>query len=243
MQKQIALSIQSPCTEKWENFKGTSTGGFCQSCQKNVVDFTQMTDMEIINYLKTTNQNTCGRFQSGQLKTYPVFETESGSKKLKWLKAAVASIVLLWSNTDVRGQEQMVPKASIEYNESTKTDSVEQTSPNFKGIVRDEYGIGMAGVTIILEGTSIGTVTNLEGEFEFPKELNEGDVLMSSFIGYEPVKYVIKEDGNQNLEFQFAEITFDSCDMLIMGDISIDHVYEPKKSTLKRIWDKTSSAF
>jgi hypothetical protein len=41
-------------------------GRFCQSCQKTVVDFTQLTDQQTIELLASTG-NTCGRFAVGQL--------------------------------------------------------------------------------------------------------------------------------------------------------------------------------
>ena len=54
MQSSFKLSIQNPCAEKFEDFRPTPAGGFCQSCQKEVIDFTKMTDQELIDYY---NQN------------------------------------------------------------------------------------------------------------------------------------------------------------------------------------------
>ena len=70
MQRNTTIAIHKPCSEKFDNFETTQLGGFCGSCQKEVIDFTQMTDKEIIAYFKNNQQKTCGKFNKSQLKTY-----------------------------------------------------------------------------------------------------------------------------------------------------------------------------
>lgn len=50
------------------------------------------------------------------------------------------------------------------------------------GIVKDERGDPLAGVSIVVKGTSKGTSTNEKGEFTI--DANEGDALELSIIGY-----------------------------------------------------------
>ena len=42
----------------------------------------------------------------------------------------------------------------------------------------------LMGASIVLEGTSIGIVSNEDGTFTFPKKLKENDVLVVSYLGY-----------------------------------------------------------
>ena len=57
MKKPIKLSINNPCSEDWNKMTKNSEGRFCALCQKNVVDFTSMSDEEIKNYfLKQKNR-------------------------------------------------------------------------------------------------------------------------------------------------------------------------------------------
>jgi TonB-linked SusC/RagA family outer membrane protein len=51
-----------------------------------------------------------------------------------------------------------------------------------KGTVNDENGEGLPGAVVSAEGSTNGTVTDLDGNFSI--ELEEGDVLVVSFIGY-----------------------------------------------------------
>jgi len=61
-----SISIPESCSQQWQVMSPVDGGRHCESCCKTVVDFSQMKDAEIINYLATKN-NTCGRFTGDQL--------------------------------------------------------------------------------------------------------------------------------------------------------------------------------
>ena len=48
--KVFHIDIPTPCKEGWQNMAPTEKGAFCNSCQKEVIDFTQKTPAEIANY-------------------------------------------------------------------------------------------------------------------------------------------------------------------------------------------------
>ena len=66
----MKINIPTPCHENWENMTSQSKGRFCGSCQKIVIDFTKMTNDEIIDYFekKEHQKSTCGRFYDMQLR-------------------------------------------------------------------------------------------------------------------------------------------------------------------------------
>lgn len=43
------ISIPKPCPEKWDSFPRTLNRGFCKSCDKVVVDFTGMSNEQILD--------------------------------------------------------------------------------------------------------------------------------------------------------------------------------------------------
>ena len=51
------------------------------------------------------------------------------------------------------------------------------------GVVFDNDGNPLPGASVVIEGTTTGTSTNFDGEFQL--DLNTGDVLLFSFIGFE----------------------------------------------------------
>ncbi len=71
-------------------------------------------------------------------------------------------------------------KSTDIYNQQLQKKSV-------KGIVSDETGIPMPGVTVQIEGTTIGTITDIYGQYsiEIP---NENVILIFSFIGFNTSK-------------------------------------------------------
>jgi hypothetical protein len=59
--------IQTPCEEKWHNMLPDAQGRSCLRCAKKVIDFTPLTDAEIIEWINRSQGNLCGRFNKEQL--------------------------------------------------------------------------------------------------------------------------------------------------------------------------------
>ena len=53
------------------------------------------------------------------------------------------------------------------------------------GQVLDDAGEPLIGATVKVKGMNLGAVTNAEGKFELPAQLNGKDKLVASYIGYE----------------------------------------------------------
>lgn len=67
MPKPIQLRIPSPCHENWANMDPTDKGRHCAACQKTVVDFTTMSDAEVIRYMTQAGPHVCGRLAPDQI--------------------------------------------------------------------------------------------------------------------------------------------------------------------------------
>ncbi|WP_292268669.1 SusC/RagA family TonB-linked outer membrane protein [Butyricimonas sp.] len=61
-----------------------------------------------------------------------------------------------------------------------------------KGVVKDEKGQPLPGVSVIIKGTTVGTATNGNGEFEI--RVPENSVLLFSFIGMEAKPVLVESD-------------------------------------------------
>lgn len=62
------LKIDQPCHADWSKMIPEEQGKFCQSCEKVVVDFSWMSDTQILRTMdEMVNQSVCGRFESDQL--------------------------------------------------------------------------------------------------------------------------------------------------------------------------------
>src|SRR5258706_2725101 len=83
MSKQLQLSIPTPCHENWYNMATVEKGKFCGSCQKEVVDFSNMSDRQVAEFFKKPSTGSvCGRFMTDQLER----DIEIPKKRIPWLK-------------------------------------------------------------------------------------------------------------------------------------------------------------
>lgn len=68
MPEKIQLFIADPCHERWDDMQPRTEGRYCGSCQKTVVDFSMMSDLEVLSWFSGTGRSVCGRFSDDQLK-------------------------------------------------------------------------------------------------------------------------------------------------------------------------------
>jgi hypothetical protein len=244
MSKSISLSIENPCAEQWSKFTPTANGGFCSSCSKNVIDFTKMSDDDVLAFFTSKPANTCGRLRSDQLKDYSYKTAPTFSPGLALLKAGFLSILfaLVSNESSAHGMPlQKIPSVYIHNTEHLHISEPRVVSAEriVTGIVRGEGSEPMAGVNIYLKGSVDGTVTDADGKFEFPRKLKEGDVLVFSFIGFETIEYLITSETTAPIEITFSAAYYE-----IMGKIAVvDYIYTERESGLRRWWEKVKDIF
>ncbi|MEX2569600.1 MAG: TonB-dependent receptor [Cyclobacteriaceae bacterium] len=72
--------------------------------------------------------------------------------------------------------------------------TIQKIPINITGNVTDQSGEPLPGVTIIIEGTNTGTVTDVDGNYAL--DVEQGEVLVFSFVGFESQK---RQVGNSNV--------------------------------------------
>lgn len=246
MKSGFTLSVPNPCSEDWNSFTPTETGGFCGRCQKNVVDFTHATDDEIIAFISKKPEHACGRFKSNQLKTYTIFPAEKVTPGFMLLKAGVASLLLLLVSKHVSAQVS-VDKPSTETHQVTE---VSKESKDFgKSVVRgrvvsSEDNLGMPAVSVVQKGTTNGTSTDIDGTFELIVDSESPQILTFSFIGYVTEEVQFKHPITANINVILSpDITGFLGEVIWTGETQTDLLYSEKQSFLKRSWKKITGWF
>lgn len=197
------IAIPEPCHQPWNTMTDSQNGRFCRSCSKTVIDFTAMTDQQIIEHLSTA-KHVCGRFNENQFSTInrqlQLDNLQSGT----FWKRMLLALTMLTSAQYLKAQ-----------NTQTKP-TIEQTPTNFKlgevaiaakdstyhtltGSITDAADKSvLPGVTIRLDGTNIGTQTNAEGKFtlQVPASATR---LVISFIGYSSQSIPIDPKSDPNM--------------------------------------------
>lgn len=98
----MKLNISKPCEENWLAMTANEQGKLCQKCDKTVVDFTHLNDLEVLEYFKNGSK-VCGRFNNRQL------NRELGKQAIHTSKWAVAACSLLMVSAEtVLAQNEIV---------------------------------------------------------------------------------------------------------------------------------------
>lgn len=223
----IHLTVPEPCHENWQNMSPNEQGRHCMSCQKTVVDFSLMSDQEILHYISNAGSPICGRFDNHQLnKTY---EDKSNKRRFSWRYAwSVAVAAFLFTGNAAMGQSKATLKKRTHWSKKFKWSKIPAPKPisfinapdynmvlgglgisyrdpfrvDFTGIIVDNmFGHPVTTASIAIMG-DIGVVpVSDDGKFSLPVPANKKKVtLVVSSKGYVTSKYDIPLDKKDNLK-------------------------------------------
>jgi len=107
---------------------------------------------------------------------------------------------LLFNDTDV---EYVVnDKHIILSNQLSEKKAQEQGVSVIKGKVTDENNRPVIGATVVVKGTTIGTITNVDGQYELPG-VDQNAMLVFSFIGMKTNEVAV--GGRETINVTLAE--------------------------------------
>jgi hypothetical protein len=185
----MTVSIPTQCNQDWQTFTPTANGGFCSSCKKEVVDFTTWEPEEIRAYFLKRPHGSCGKFRASQLGNYPSSSKLNVGSAMKWIAPSLITASLTLSSAESSAQnihELIVLSADSQPDQNESTLDRRLLVPReIRGKVMDDANGPIPGVNVQLKGTTTGTVTNADGEFNLIiNRTSETDTLVFSFIGY-----------------------------------------------------------
>ncbi|WP_298141311.1 carboxypeptidase-like regulatory domain-containing protein [Flavobacterium sp.] len=234
--KKINIQIDKPCSENFNSFNKTEKGGFCNSCQKTVIDFTKMSDQEIIKYFDNEQSKTCGLFLETQLKSYSNSTIPSSNKNSNPFITSIFGLSLLLTFANSYSQEKTINNETINKENVTIKQDNESTDLNEKitvsGLISDESG-PLPGANIYLKKYNIGVQTDIDGKFTFPKQLKIGDILIVSYVGYKTKEVKVKSN-NHSITMSY-DIKLENAQVIMMGEVSTNKVYKSKRTLIQKI--------
>jgi hypothetical protein len=199
--RKVEIKVGTPCSEKWETFEKRGLNGYCNSCAKEVVDFTKMSDSEIKNYFKRSTGEVCGRMRTNQQKIY----SDTSRFSLKPLTPVLmVSSAFLFSGISANAQSKDETEQTSRKDKYQSKENIRPNNSNriITGIVTDDTGEKLPGVNISIKGTTSETHSDLNGHYRI--EVNSSDFLIFSFIGFDtkevpvgakPILDMIMDDG------------------------------------------------
>ncbi|MDF2191813.1 carboxypeptidase-like regulatory domain-containing protein [Paraflavitalea sp. CAU 1676] len=134
MAERLHLNIPEPCHENWQQMTPNEQGRHCLSCQKTVVDFTLMSDQEVLRYISTASTSVCGRFHDDQLNKTYTEQRIKPSFTWRYIWQVVVSGFLLLGHSvsaqtrNVKGKVATVKQEKPDTNLATKGEIVDAVS-------------------------------------------------------------------------------------------------------------------
>ena len=86
---------------------------------------------------------------------------------------------------------------------SNEVEAAQQVGSACKGVVKDATGETVIGASVVVKGTTNGTITGVDGDFIL-KNVKKGAIIQISFVGYkteevvwngQPLKVTLKDDS------------------------------------------------
>lgn len=224
----FTLHIPKPCSENWNQMTPDEKGRFCQHCQKVVIDFSAMSDQQLVEYLSNVSGKTCGRFLPEQLNR--VTATPAGNRKRFISIAAVLSALYLFlpeakANHRPLSEQGIKPPADT----SRKKEKPVKLVSEINGTIIDDDNTAVAGATVMIKGTRTGTVADSDGHFhlQLPEPGAASVTLIITYVGFEMKEVQVKRP-HKNLRIRLET----------RGMIFGEYAILQKKSVWQHLSDK-----
>jgi hypothetical protein len=175
------ITIMNPCQENWHHMAASGDGRFCDCCKKDVIDFTGLSDEEILKYLSGVD-NLCGRFDVDRLTQLNM--ALQRKPLLAWRKFGIAA-AFLGVLPIIRANANTPVKTEQSPRDNRKPAEPVSSSVTISGkIIGADDCYPVAGVSVKAKGTSIIAISDVNGNYKLkvPRGI---DTLEFSFIGYE----------------------------------------------------------
>ncbi|MGA7306100.1 MAG: TonB-dependent receptor, partial [Rhodothermales bacterium] len=106
-----------------------------------------------------------------------------------------------------------------------------QSTGILRGTVRDaQTNEPLIGATVLLEGTQIGTASDVDGVFEIPRVPTQTYTITASYVGYESesrFNLIVKSAGNSDLTFRLSRMVVQSDEVVVRPDPYIVSIETP----------------
>ena len=203
----------------------TQQGRFCNACAKQVIDFSEMSDTEVLNYFsKVKNENVCGRAYPDQLDRTIAATTK---KKIYWyLNYAIAFVLFFGKANSSKAQARkgmVLPKPVGAVNLSVAK-KMNAKKLIVTGTVKDETGQPVPFASVRLLHSHDGAGADINRCFILKVDSLNSRIEISA-LGYETKKAAINDLQEKEIvlvktSVLMKEVVVTSYDYSIKGSIA-----------------------
>ena len=154
-----SLSIPTPCAQPWAAMRATADGRYCGACQTEVVDFTCLSEAEILAVLgRRGGRPVCVLANTNQIIPAPA------TRWRRWLLAGLALLGWQPITSCATKTPQQLPAQAMAAPGPAATQAQQII---IRGQVLDgASATAVPQVSVFINDTQFGTVTDAEGRFE-----------------------------------------------------------------------------
>ena len=194
--KTVQLTIPTPCQQRWQDMKAEEQGRFCANCQKTVVDFSTLTDQQVIKLLARKSDSTCGRFRVNQLNRELTVSAPTSQPSIRLFSLLTAGL-LGYQTARADALSSTAEPITQNVTQSPITDSIapinaERPSTDSVRVITGQVidhttNATLPGATVSIKGTLKEINTDDEGRFQLsiPAEYtNDLIILKIAGIGF-----------------------------------------------------------
>jgi hypothetical protein len=248
--KQVTLSIPEPCHEGWDNMTPSQKGRFCGSCQKEVIDFTGMTDAELFAFFaQQRTGSVCGRTHVGQLDT-PIAKPVVHKRNRFWYWQYAASFLLLLTKPGGTKAQTKPPVTTAPTKTTTITMGMMMPKPVVDerlvlGKIQTEDGEPLPYASVMIKGTRNGVAADAEGKYQL--KIKGKTILTIASAGYNSKEIIVLENEKSITTVLQKSSRLLEGEIVLVGGISSNYdndiAYDvPRHKSLLQVKDKASNA-
>lgn len=235
MANHLQIHIPTPCHENWDVMTPEAKGRFCGSCAKVVVDFSLMTDNEVLNYLKKNSGNTCGHFTDEQLNRTLLETHLQPRRNWKYWLASIISLLLMLKQSNGQSQRntnKLIGDTTIVLNDFKDIVvgkiAVKPAEKKVVGRVVDEHDKPILGASVMIKNARIGVATDTDGKFSL--KVNTDKVTISvSDIGYTSKEFELVANS------EIKPIKLAISEVVSMGEVVVVRQFKKRKTQIEKM--------
>lgn len=222
MKQPIQLQIPTPCHENWHLMTPVEQGRFCNACAKTVIDFSIMTDQQILDYLSTASAGVCGRVTDTQLSRniapVPV------PRKTKWWMAFLMPLLIGINRAAAQKKQSLTGKVAVTQPAPAAYKVGELAAPapvkkiEITGKITDSNGVAVPFALVSIEATAVTVSANSEGVYTITtKAMGDSVTLSAKSLGYITRQYTLTAKAITSLDIMLQPEANDLAPVIVKG--------------------------
>jgi len=200
-------------------------GRFCASCQKTVIDFTNMSDRQLAEFFKKPPSSVCGRVYDDQLNKDIVMP----KKRIPWVRYFFQiSLPAFLISIKASAQKHRTLIGDTTYctpimgKIAMPSSEVYSENKTITGQILDDRGNKISFATVSIKNTKIAVQADAEATFKINAPSNS--TLVFSAVGYNSKEIAL------NAKTTDLTVIFETKDIALSGMVVVVGYIRPKKS-------------